>query len=71
MIRADFRRRLVNGEQVQDYFGDWCSFRGHSDVGYFLGCMFVKHLRLTYDLKEIAALPYDTLERELFRFLGD
>ena len=38
---------------------------------YFLGCMFIKHLRLTYDLQEIAALPYDTLERELFRFLGD
>ena len=71
VIRADFRRRLVNGDQVQDYFGDWCSFRGHSDVGYFLGCMFIKHLRLTYDLQEIAALPYDTLERELFRFLGD
>ena len=71
VIRADFLRRLVNGERVQDYFGDWCSFRGHSDVGYFLGCMFIKHLRLAYDLQEIAALPYDTLERELFRFLGD
>ena len=39
---AEYRRRMAEGEPVQDFFGDWCAFEGRSDVGYYLGCELVK-----------------------------
>ncbi len=32
-----YKKRLETDGNVQDFFGDWCSFEGHSDAGYFLG----------------------------------
>ncbi len=42
-IATEFARRIAAGESTQDFFGDWCTWRGHSDTGYFLGCEFVRH----------------------------
>lgn len=39
---AEYRRRMAAGASVQDFFGDWCSFEGYSDIGYYLGCELVK-----------------------------
>ncbi len=36
MLAAAYRDRLETGD-VQDFFGDWCSFEGRSDTGYYLG----------------------------------
>ena len=43
-IKREYLRRLDKKESVQDFFGDWSSYNGHSDVGYFLGCRFIRHL---------------------------
>lgn len=67
-IKREYLRRLDNKESVQDFFGDWCSYKGHSDVGYFLGCRFVEHLMKTYSLKEIANMKYKTLNKEYKKF---
>lgn len=37
----EYARRVAVGESVQDFFGDWCSYQGHSDVGYYLGSVLV------------------------------
>jgi len=62
---GEYRRRVDCGESVQDFFGDWCAYEGHSDVGYFLGCEFVKHLRERYTFEAIARLDAVRLRREL------
>ncbi len=62
-IKSEYLRRLDKKESVQDFFGDWCSYNGHSDVGYFLGCRFVRHLMETHSLKEIANMKYHTLNK--------
>ncbi len=62
-IRREFLRRMDNNESVQDFFGDWCSYNGHSDVGYFLGCRFVRYLTDTYTLKEIANMRYGKINK--------
>lgn len=41
---AEYRSRADAGESVQDFFGDWCSFEGKSDVGYFLGAELVRSM---------------------------
>ena len=67
-IKREYLRRLDKKISVQDFFGDWCSYNGHSDVGYFLGCRFVEHLMKTYSLKEIANMKYRALNRTFTKF---
>ena len=35
---------LLMTPQNQRYFGDWASYEGKGDAGYYLGCRFVRHL---------------------------
>ena len=67
-IKKEYLRRLDEKESVQDFFGDWCSYKGHSDVGYFLGCQFVRYLMKTNSLKEIAGLSYSELNRKFSEY---
>ena len=67
-IKREYLRRLDKKESVQDFFGDWCSYNGHSDVGYFLGCRFVRSLMKSYSLKEIANMKYRALNKAFTEF---
>lgn len=67
-IKKEYLRRLDNKESVQDFFGDWSSYNGHSDVGYFLGCRFIRHLMKRYSLKDIANMKYKTLNKSFTEF---
>ncbi|MBO5857125.1 MAG: hypothetical protein J6Q87_02635, partial [Clostridia bacterium] len=67
-IKKEYLRRLDNKESVQDFFGDWCSYNGYSDVGYFLGCRFVRYLMKKNTLKEIANMKYKTLDKAITEF---
>ncbi len=68
-IKKEYLFRLNKRESVQDFFGDWCSFRGHSDVGYFLGSRFVGYLMKIYSLKEIAGMKYKILNEKFTEFV--
>ena len=67
-LKREYLRRLDSKESIQDFFGDWCSYKGHSDTGYFLGSRFVRHLMKTHSLQEIANLSYRTLNKEFSYF---
>lgn len=67
-IKTEYLRRLDGNENTQDFFGDWCSYKGFPDVGYFLGCKFIKYLEKAYSLKEIANLSYDTLNAAFINY---
>lgn len=69
-LKAEYWRRLSAGESVQDFFGDWCSYRGRSDVGYFLGCRFVRFLLKRYPLEEMLKLELPALWQALREFSG-
>ncbi len=60
-LKTEYLRRVQAGESIQDFFGDWCSYDGHSDVGYFLGCRFIRFLLRDHALPELADLPYEAL----------
>lgn len=62
---AAYVRRIDQEESTQDFFGDWCSYQGHSDIGYYLGCELVKSLLPTHSLNEIAKLGVDVLLQAL------
>lgn len=63
-LNTEYLRRLDAGESVQDFYGDWCSYQGHSDIGYFLGCEFVKNLAKKYTLDELAKLDEEVVYKE-------
>ena len=65
MLKGEYLRRIEAGESVQDFFGDWCRFLDHADVGYFLGNDFVRTLACRYTPEQIARLETDALWREV------
>ncbi len=69
-IKKEYLLRLDAKESVQDFFGDWCSYNGYSDVGYYLGCRFVEHLMKSYSLKEIASMNYKTLNQNFSKYVN-
>jgi len=67
-IRREYLRRMQNNESTQDFFGYWCSFLGHSDTGYFLGCEFVRDLMKHHTLPEIATMKATMLLKEYEKY---
>lgn len=69
-IKREYLRRIRAEESVQDFFGDWERFEGRSDVGYFLGCTFVRFLEREYALVQIANLKLADIRRAFLRYAG-
>lgn len=68
-IKREYLRRVESQISTQDFFGDWRQYQGHSDVGYYLGCEFIKYLQRQYELTDIANFSVDQM-RERFRAFG-
>ena len=67
-LKSEFLRRVNENESTQDFFGDWCSYQGYSDTGYYIGCEFVKWLVKSYSFTETAKLEYDVVCKEFHNF---
>ena len=69
-IRRDFDRDLPSMTRAnQRYFGDWVRYEGRGDVGYYLGCRFVRHILESRAFDDILALDMDELLPLYRRFL--
>ena len=70
-LYQEYVRRIDSGESVQDFFGDWCSYNGKSDVGYYIGCELVKALAEKHSLFELADLKLCEIENQLRKMCED
>lgn len=70
LIKTEYLNRLNHNESIQDFFGDWCSFLGYSDVGYYLGTVFVRFLMNNYSLQEIASMKVNKVYKEFVKFVN-
>lgn len=69
-IKADFSRDLpAMTYATQRYFGDWVEYHGHSDVGYYLGCRFVRFVLTRYGFDEAIRLDVDRVAALFEQFL--
>lgn len=68
LIKTQYLKRMENKESVQNFFGDWCSFMEHSDVGYYLGTVFVRFLMKDYSLQEIASMKLSIVLKHFYNF---
>lgn len=62
---GEYLRRIDAGESVQDFFGDWCSFEGKSDVGYYLGAELIYDALKVYSRNEVLNLSIDDVKASL------
>lgn len=59
-IKRDFTCDLKTMTfSTQRYFGDWVSYQGHGDVGYYLGCRFVHFILSKYAFDDIISFDID------------
>lgn len=63
-IMKDFDRDLNNMDRFnQRYFGDWCIYKGRSDVGYYLGTKLIHFLIKKHSFNEIINFNSDQVFR--------
>lgn len=67
-IKQEYLNRIDNNISTQDFFGDWCNYKGYSDVGYYLGREFIKYLQHQYSLVDIANLNINQLYQHFKAF---
>ena len=68
-ILADFYHDLPTmTKSNQKYFGDWVSYRGKGDVGYYLGTKFVQQQCDKYDFEQLINLTIDEIYQEFLFF---
>ncbi|MBE6608734.1 MAG: hypothetical protein E7633_09295 [Ruminococcaceae bacterium] len=63
---SEYLIRVQDGKSVQNFFGDWNSFEGHSDTGYFIGAKLVREATQKYSLKKILNLSFYEIEELLY-----
>ena len=72
MIRDSFDRDLKTMTPAdQRYFGDWVSFEGYGDTGYYLGTRFVRYLMQSDDFDNIIGYDITMVRQGYDRFLLD
>lgn len=69
-IVEDFYRDLPTMTKLnQRYFGDWVSYHGKGDVGYYLGARFVQQLCDKYDFHQLINMEIDSIYQEYLLFI--
>lgn len=68
-ILEDFYNDLPTmTRENQKYFGDWVSYHGKGDVGYYLGTKFVQQLCGKYDFEQLINMTIDDIYQEFLFF---
>jgi len=69
-IKKDFNRDLrIMTSSNQCYFGDWVKYNNHSDVGYYLGCQFLRYILSMYEFDEIICFDIDIVTQLFKQFI--
>ncbi|WP_150265990.1 hypothetical protein [Paenibacillus tepidiphilus] len=69
ILAKEYLRRIRLRESVRDFFGDWNSFQGRPDTGYYLGREFIASLEPEYSVEELARFRSEEITPLLVAFL--
>ncbi len=71
-IKKDFSSDLKTmTPSTQRYFGDWVSYNGRGDVGYYLGGRFVRFILSSCDFDEIIGFDIEKVREMFGKFLRE
>lgn len=69
-LKVDFDVNLHRSESArQHFFGDWTSYHGYGDAGYYLGTQFVRFLLEKYAFDELLSMDLDRVKHGYNDFL--
>ena len=54
----------------QRWFGDWVNYCGRGDVGYYLGCRFVRFILQSHSFDEILSFEIGQVEEQYQHFIA-
>ncbi len=70
IIKRDFNKDLPTMSYgSQRYFGDWVRYKGHGDVGYYLGSRFVQWINQRYKFDEMICFDIIKVRNEWNKYL--
>lgn len=61
-LKSDFDHDLADHKNDR-YFGDWCSYHGFGDAGYYLGSKFVKYILRSEKFDDIISFDLSDVKR--------
>ena len=70
-IKQAYWEKILNQESTSCFFGDWHTFMGYSNLGYYLGCEWMRKMERKYTIQEIAGLTDRIIETEARAFLNN
>ena len=53
----------------QNFFGDWVSFEGRGDTGYYLGSKYVRHLLKDRDFNELLNMDIEEIKETFTEYV--
>lgn len=69
-IKQDFNQDLQTMTfENQRYFGDWVSYNGKGNVGYYLGTKFIHYLNEKYKFEDILSFDINKVKKEYKEFI--
>lgn len=70
LIKQSFSHDMtIMNSENQRYFGDWVSFEGHADVGYYLGARFVQYLLRSDCFDSVINYTFERVQTEFDKFV--
>lgn len=71
-LKKDFEKDCAAmNKSNQRYFGDWVSYNGYSDAGYYLGARFIQFICQYENFMDILSFDIDDVKRYYGKFLGE
>ncbi len=70
LIKYSFKNdMMIMNRENQRYFGDWVSFEGQADVGYYLGARFVQYLLCNDCFDNVINYTFERVQAEFDSFI--
>lgn len=68
-LKNDFTKDLPQMDKNQRYFGDWVSYNGYTDAGYYLGARFVQFILKNNTFDEIINFDIEQVKTAFNNFI--
>lgn len=64
-----YLHRIENNLSTDDFYGDWNEYKGHSDLGYYIGCEFIRYIGEKKTVAELASLEVSVVRKLIINYL--
>jgi len=70
-LKSVYKERLVADESLNDFYGVWNQYEGYSDLGYYLGSVWIDEMLKVDSLEEIASFSVEVIKVKVYEFFSN